>query len=182
GSRLARHARVRPGRYAAGLGKCSGKPAFLMSGRALRQDRGLPTILAVPGDPWPPDPWQESKVPLAFGDFAFDRDRRQLLRAGEPVPLEPKAYDLLGLLLERRPNAVPKAQIRDAIWPATAVSDTVLAGVVTDLRAALDDSPREQRFIRTVHGFGYAFCGEAAESPNGHKGQAIPAPTPTQAQ
>ena len=120
-------------------------------------------------------------MPLAFGDFAFDRERRQLLRAGQPVRLEPKAYDLLGLLLERRPNALSKTQIRDAIWPATAVSDTALAGLVTDLRSALDDSARQPRFIRTVHGFGYAFCGEAHESPDGPQSAAAPALVETMA-
>jgi Tol biopolymer transport system component/DNA-binding winged helix-turn-helix (wHTH) protein len=114
-------------------------------------------------------------VPLAFGDFAFDRERRQLLRAGQPVRLEPKAYDLLALLLERRPSVLSKAQIRDAIWPATAVSDTALAGLVTDLRSALADSARQPRFIRTVHGFGYAFCGEARESPDGAASAETPA-------
>ena len=48
-----------------------------------------------------------------FGDFELDQERRQLLRSGEPVPLEPKAYELLSLLLERRPRALSRAQIRD---------------------------------------------------------------------
>jgi DNA-binding winged helix-turn-helix (wHTH) protein len=43
---------------------------------------------------------------VSFGDFAFDQERRQLLRSGEPVPLETKAYELLGLLLSRRPQAL----------------------------------------------------------------------------
>jgi DNA-binding winged helix-turn-helix (wHTH) protein len=43
---------------------------------------------------------------VRFGDFELDRERRQLLRSGEPVPLEPKAYELLSLLVERRPRAL----------------------------------------------------------------------------
>ena len=50
-----------------------------------------------------------------FGDFELDQERRQLLRGGQPVPLEPKAYELLTLLVERRPKALSRAQIRDAI-------------------------------------------------------------------
>src|SRR5437867_8766887 len=98
---------------------------------------------------------------LLFGDFAYDQERRQLLRAGFPVRIEPKAYESLGLLLERRPRALSKAQIRDVLWPGTFVSESALARLVTDLRATLEDDVREPRFIRTVHGFGYAFCGEA---------------------
>jgi DNA-binding winged helix-turn-helix (wHTH) protein len=97
-------------------------------------------------------------VPLRFGEFSLDEDRRQLLRGTEPVPLEPKAYELLCLLVSRRPKAISKAQIRDALWPSTAVSDTVLAGAVADVRAALGDKARDPRFVRTLHGFGYAFC------------------------
>jgi DNA-binding winged helix-turn-helix (wHTH) protein len=98
-----------------------------------------------------------------FGDFGLDEERRQLLRAGMPLALEPKAYELLGLLLARRPRALSKAQIRDVLWPGTFVSESALAGLVTDLRSVFGDDPRRPRFIRTVHGFGYAFCGEARE-------------------
>jgi WD40 repeat protein/DNA-binding winged helix-turn-helix (wHTH) protein len=102
-----------------------------------------------------------------FGDFELDQERRQLLRSGEPVPLEPKAYELLNLLLERRPRALSRAQIRDGIWPRTFVSESTLAVVVNGIRQALEDDARQPRFIRTVHGFGYAFCGEARESGDG---------------
>ena len=105
-----------------------------------------------------------------FGDFELDQERRQLLRSGQPVPLEPKAYELLGLLLERRPRALSKAQIRDVIWPETFVSESTLAVVVNGIRQALEDDARHPRFIRTVHGFGYAFCGEARETGDGRPG------------
>src|SRR5512147_1966245 len=99
-----------------------------------------------------------------FGDFELDQERRQLLRSGEPVPLEPKAYELLSLLVERRPRALSRAQIRDVIWPQTFVSESTLAVVVNGIRQALGDDARHPQFIRTVHGFGYAFCGEARQT------------------
>jgi len=102
-----------------------------------------------------------------FGDFELDQERRQLLRSGEPVPLEPKAYELLSLLLERCPRALSRAQIRDVIWPGTYVQESTLAVVVNAIRQALGDDARAPRFIRTVHGFGYAFCGEARDSGDG---------------
>jgi DNA-binding winged helix-turn-helix (wHTH) protein len=102
---------------------------------------------------------------LWFGDFELDPDRRLLLRAGEPVPLEPKAYELLALLLARRPRALSRTQIRDVVWPDTHVSESTLAVVVNAIRRALDDDARAPRFIQTVHGFGYSFCGEVYGGP-----------------
>ena len=90
-------------------------------------------------------------------------ERRQLLRAGIPLSLEPKAYELLGLLLARRPRALSKDQIHGVLWAGTFVSESALPGLVADLRSVLGDDARRPRFIRTVHGYGYAFCGEARE-------------------
>ncbi len=102
-----------------------------------------------------------------FGDFELDQERRQLLRSGEPVPLEPKAYELLSLLLERRPRALSKAQIRDVVWPGVFVTDTALGVEVNAIRQALGDDARHPRFIRTIHGFGYAFFGEVRDDASG---------------
>ena len=99
---------------------------------------------------------------MRFGEFELDRAGRQLLRDGQPLCLTPKAFALLDLLLERRPAAVPKAEIRDRVWPGTFVADSNLTSLVTELRGALGDDPRKPRFLRTVYGFGYAFCGHAS--------------------
>src|SRR5215470_12329186 len=104
---------------------------------------------------------------LCFGEFELDQERRQLLRAGEAVPLEPKAYEFLTLLAERRPRALSRAQIRDVLWPGVFVSESALNQVVTVVRQALDDDPRDPRYIRTAHGFGYAFCAEVRENGSG---------------
>jgi hypothetical protein len=62
------------------------------------------------------------------------------------------------------------------IWPGTYVSESTLAVVVNGVRHALGDDARQPRFIRTVHGFGYAFCGEARAPADGHsaKGETLP--------
>jgi DNA-binding winged helix-turn-helix (wHTH) protein len=98
-------------------------------------------------------------VALAFGDFSLDLERRQLLRSGKEVHLSPKALQLLELLVAERPRALAKAEIRDRLWPRTFVSESSLTGLVTTLRSALRDSARDPRYLRTVHGLGYAFCG-----------------------
>ena len=99
---------------------------------------------------------------VAFAEFVLDTAMRQLLRDGARVHLEPKALELLELLLERRPQAVAKGEIQRRLWPETFVSESSLTGLVAQVRKALADDRRQERFLRTVHGFGYAFIGEAA--------------------
>jgi DNA-binding winged helix-turn-helix (wHTH) protein len=98
-------------------------------------------------------------VTIDFGECAFDPEARELRRSGQRVELAPKALELLQALLEARPRALSKAELRDRLWPDTFVSDTSLAQTVLELRKALDDSPRDPRYVRTIHRFGYAFCG-----------------------
>lgn len=101
---------------------------------------------------------------LTFGDCIFDSDTRELTRRGKPAHLSPKAFRLLELLLESRPKALSKAAIHETIWPDAFVSEATLASLVAEIREATGDSGREPRFIRTVHGFGYAFSGGASEA------------------
>lgn len=96
---------------------------------------------------------------LRFAEFTLDRDRRLLLKGSASLHLAPKAFDLLALLVTRRPDALSKQVIFGELWPGTFVTDNVLATLVTDIRAALGDDARRPRFIRTVHGYGYAFIG-----------------------
>src|SRR5262252_2031495 len=117
-------------------------------------------------------------MPIAFGDFVFDRGSRRLLREGHEVHLGPKAFDLLDLLLRRRPEALSKAEVRDQLWPRTFVSESNLTSIVTELRSALDDDARRPRFVRTVYGFGYAFCGAARETPDHPGNEPSPAGQP----
>ena len=79
--------------------------------------------------------------------------------------LQPKAFELLRLLVEARPKALGKDEILAAVWPGTFVGDNSLATVVRDLRIALDDDAQQPRFIRTVFGYGYAFVGDASPLP-----------------
>lgn len=95
-----------------------------------------------------------------FDRFEFDVERRALLREGEAVHLSPKAFRLLEVLVANSPRAVSKEQLTEEIWPQTFVEESNLPGLVGELRAALGDEARTPRFVRTVHGFGYAFCAE----------------------
>jgi DNA-binding winged helix-turn-helix (wHTH) protein len=101
-------------------------------------------------------------VRVQFGDCTLDSDTRELSRGGEPVHLEPKAYRLLELLLAARPKALAKRDLQEELWPKTYVSERSLARLIADLRIAIGDHASEPRFVRTVHGFGYAFSGDVS--------------------
>lgn len=98
-----------------------------------------------------------------FAEYLLDGGSRELRRQGEAVHLSPKAFQLLELLLERRPRAVSKEEVHARLWPATFVHEANLPNLVRELRAALRDDARQPRFVRTVHTHGYAFCGDAVE-------------------
>lgn len=103
------------------------------------------------------------KAPLrvVFGECEFDSGRRLLLRHGRPIPLSTKAFQLLELLLDRRPEVLSKTELLDHLWPRSFVSDANLHNLVAEVRAALGDRPRHARYIRTVPRYGYAFHGDA---------------------
>jgi DNA-binding winged helix-turn-helix (wHTH) protein len=104
--------------------------------------------------------------PVSFGPFTLDVETRQLLSGPDrqPVHLSPKGYELLCVLVEMRPRALAKSELHERLWPSTFVSEATLASLVAELRDALGERGREARFIRTVHGFGYAFSGLAQET------------------
>ena len=102
---------------------------------------------------------------VVFGECEFDSARRVLLRHGSVTPLSPKAFELLELLLDRRPEVVAKTEILERLWPETFVSDASLHNAVAEIRAALGDAPRAARYIRTVPRYGYAFHGDARLAP-----------------
>lgn len=100
-----------------------------------------------------------------FGGFLLDSGTRQLTHGGRARHLSPKAFDLLCLLLERRPAVVDKAEIRERLWPGTHVVDASLSNLVTEIRSALDDDSANPTFVRTAHGVGYAFAAPATTEP-----------------
>jgi DNA-binding winged helix-turn-helix (wHTH) protein len=102
-------------------------------------------------------------VKARFGGFVIDSETRQLTRGDEEIHLSPKAFAVLCALVEKRPNVVPKADLFGQIWPDVFVVEGNLNVLVGEIRRALGDDPQEPRFIRTVHGVGYAFCAKAAD-------------------
>ena len=99
---------------------------------------------------------------IRFGPFIVDLDTRQLTREGSEIHLSPKAFELLSTLLVERPKAISKTALQERLWPETFVAEANLSNLVGEIRRALDDASRAPRFIRTAHGFGYAFSADAA--------------------
>jgi len=115
---------------------------------------------------------------LAFADCVLNLKSRQLSRRGVVVPLEPKMYALLEVLIKKRPAVVTNEELDELLWPQVYVARTSLTRLVSELRAVLDDSPRDSRIIRTVYKTGYAFAAEVAvaEGDNPSPGALAPAP------
>jgi len=101
---------------------------------------------------------------IRFGPFVLDSDTRQLTRDGREIHLSPKAFELLGALAAERPNVLSKTVLQQRLWPDTFVAEANLSNLIAEVRAALGDSARAPTYLRTVHKFGYAFCGQATDS------------------
>jgi DNA-binding winged helix-turn-helix (wHTH) protein len=104
-----------------------------------------------------------SAVRFRFGPFLLSPRQRALWRDGREVPLIPRYFDLLVLLLQKRHEAVHRSDIFATVWSDVVVSDGALTQAVRALRRALGDDPREPVYIRTVSRHGYRFVFAAAE-------------------
>lgn len=100
---------------------------------------------------------------FVFDEYELDVPARQLLRAGSPLPLTPKAFQLLETLMRRRPAVVSKDEIFGVLWPETHVAEANIPNLVAEIRSALGDSARKPRYIRTAFRAGYAFTGDVVE-------------------
>jgi DNA-binding winged-HTH domains len=116
-------------------------------------------------------------MPLNFGPWTLDAERRQLLRDGADVRLSPKAFELLTLLAKNSERAFSKGELHEHLWPNTFVSDGSLTILVAEIRDVLGDNAQLPQYIRTVQRFGYAFCAKVStplraspERPGGRHG------------
>ncbi len=106
---------------------------------------------------------------FTFADCVLNLDSRQLFCRGTAVPLEPKAFMLLEVLFKRRPGVVTYIELDELLWPKVYVARSSLARLVSELRAALGDSPTDSQIIRTVYKTGYAFAATVS-SPGAGRG------------
>jgi DNA-binding winged helix-turn-helix (wHTH) protein/TolB-like protein/Flp pilus assembly protein TadD len=95
-----------------------------------------------------------------FGPFRLETLSRRLLRDGEPVPLMPKAYETLVILIENHGNIVEKAELMNGLWPDSFVEEANLTVNISALRKALGEIPGQHLYIATVPGRGYKFVAD----------------------
>lgn len=114
-----------------------------------------------------------------FGHFRVDPSLRLLLRDGQPVPLQPKAFETLLVLIENNEKTVLKNDLMKALWPDSFVEESNLSQNVFVLRKALGDNGNESRYIVTLPGKGYRFAAKVIEvSEKGADGVTVPALPP----
>jgi len=99
---------------------------------------------------------------LRFDRFELDEADARLLRTGEPVALAPKPFAVLCALARTPGRLVTKNALLDLVWGHRFVTESVLKTAISEVRAALDDDPREPRYIETVSRRGYRFIAVAA--------------------
>jgi DNA-binding winged helix-turn-helix (wHTH) protein/TolB-like protein/Tfp pilus assembly protein PilF len=98
-----------------------------------------------------------------FGPFQLDPPERLLLCNGRPVPLPPRAFDLLLVLVERQGHLVEKEELLRQIWADSFVEESNLAVNISFLRKVLNDDRRHHRYIETVSKKGYRFVAEVRQ-------------------
>src|SRR5579864_180318 len=92
-----------------------------------------------------------------FGPFQLDTAERALTRAGTPVPLTPKVFDILLVLVRRSGHTVEKDELFKEVWPNTFVEDGNLAVNIFALRKALGQADGGAEYIETIPKRGYRF-------------------------
>jgi DNA-binding winged helix-turn-helix (wHTH) protein len=92
-----------------------------------------------------------------FGACVLDTQQHRLQRAGQPLSVRAKVWQVLLYLLEHRERTVLKQELCEQVWPQHFISDATLESTVRAARQAIGDSGRAQQMIRTVYGYGYRF-------------------------
>ncbi len=93
-----------------------------------------------------------------FGPFRLDPQKDVLLREDEIVPIAPKAFQILLVLVRHNNEVVTKDDLMKTIWPDTFVEEANLSRNIFLLRKALGESPQDHQYIVTVPGHGYRFA------------------------
>ena len=96
----------------------------------------------------------------AFGTIVIDTAQQLVLRDGIPVPLTPKTYDTLLVLVKNPGRVMPKTELMQALWPDSFVEEANLTQQISVIRKALGDAPGADPYIVTVVGKGYRFAAE----------------------
>src|SRR4051812_47245972 len=98
-----------------------------------------------------------------FADCLLDTQLCTLYRAGQAIPLRPKAFHVLRYLVEHCNQLVSKDELCAHGWPAQFISNATIDGCIKCVRQAIGDTGKKQRLIHTRRGYGYCFVGAVEE-------------------
>jgi DNA-binding winged helix-turn-helix (wHTH) protein len=98
-----------------------------------------------------------------FGPFRLDLSEHMLVRDGRPLPLTPKIFDVLRVLVQNGGHLVEKEGLLREVWPDSFVEEGALSRSVSVLRKVLGESPSGQKYIETVPKRGYRFVAPVTE-------------------
>jgi DNA-binding winged helix-turn-helix (wHTH) protein/Tfp pilus assembly protein PilF len=104
-----------------------------------------------------------AKPVYEFGPFRLDHAEQTLLREGRPVPLPPKVFEILSVLVERNGHLFGKDELMQAVWPDSFVEEGNLTRNISTLRTALGESADDHKYIETVPKRGYRFVAVVRE-------------------
>src|SRR5690242_13854468 len=93
-----------------------------------------------------------------FGDFRLNTSERLLQKQGVDIPLPPKVFDILLVLVENHGHVVDKEQLMNEVWPDTFVEENNLKVYISGLRKALGENPEGKKYIETLPKRGYRFA------------------------
>jgi len=99
---------------------------------------------------------------LSFGNYILNTQKSRLYHQGNPLELEPQIFGILELLITRHGEIVSRDEMIDAVWDGRRVSNNVLDSRIKSVRAAIGDSGKAQRYIKTYPNLGYKFIGEVS--------------------
>jgi DNA-binding response OmpR family regulator len=101
----------------------------------------------------------QARQTVCVGAIVLDLDQRLVTKAGRPVELRPKEFDLLAVLMSQPGHAFQRGELLDAVWGVDWIGDTRTLDVhIRRLRQALEDDPGDPQYIATVRGRGYRFA------------------------
>ena len=114
-----------------------------------------------------------------FPPFRLPSDVDLLYRDGAPVPIEPRAVQVLRYLIRHRDRVVPKDELLDQVWAEVFTTDAVLKQAVSQLRRALGDTPDAPRYVQTFHARGYRFIARVEVRAGADEDDTEDAPAPS---
>ena len=115
----------------------------------------------------------EQTICYAFGPFEIDIRERQLTRDGKVVPLRPKVFDILLMLVQNSGHILTKDDVMKHVWSNTTVEEGNISRTISTLRNVLGERPHEHRYIETIPWRGYRFVASVRQLPRDQIGKLI---------